>query len=220
MIFRSESSSRSRKCKSVCLCLTKKISNFKISQDSNTKWYTFNSYSPLWTCARLRVTAARDGHLLSLRWSPTNQKMVTHQKEVCYRLRIWHVDLYKQLWPGDNCQEWAPTILSIVTHLSEDGHPPEVSMLQIRNDDKLTTARNGHLPSLAWSPTNPRMITLRKDVYYRLRIWHLDLTHKMKTMGQLPGMVTYHLGDGPPPTQAWSPTIRMYTTHSEFMTKT
>ena len=27
-------------------------------------------------------------------WSPTNLKMVTHQKEVCYILGIWHLDLY------------------------------------------------------------------------------------------------------------------------------
>ena len=26
-------------------------------------------------------------------WSPTNLKLVPHQKEVCYILRIWHLDL-------------------------------------------------------------------------------------------------------------------------------
>ena len=28
-------------------------------------------------------------------WSPTSLKMVTHQKEVCYRLGIWRLDLNK-----------------------------------------------------------------------------------------------------------------------------
>ena len=39
-----------------------------------------------------------------------------------------------------------------------------------------------------WSPTidrmvttNPRMVTYRKKIYYSLRIWHLDWTHKTKT---------------------------------------
>ena len=33
-------------------------------------------------------------------------------------------------------------------------------------------------------------------------------------------MVTYHPRDGHPPTQAWSPTIRIFTTDLEFVTKT
>ena len=45
---------------------------------------------------------------------------------------------------------------------------------------------DGHLPSLGWSPTNPRMVTCLKKVYYRLGIWYLDLTYKIKTRGQLP----------------------------------
>ena len=97
----------------------------------------------------------------------------------------------------------------MVTHQAKEGHPPEGSMLQTRNlalrlisqnYDQVTTARNGQLPSLGWSPTNPRMVTLHKEVYYRLGIWHLDLPHKTKTRM-------------PTSTQAWSwsPTIRMYT---------
>ena len=38
-----------------------------------------------------------------------------------------------------------------------------------------------HLPYLGWSPTNLGMVTHQKEVYYRLRIRHLDLTHKIKT---------------------------------------
>ena len=44
----------------------------------------------------------------------------------------------------------------------------------------MIAAMNGHLPYLGWSPTNLRMVTHQKKVHYRLGIWHLDLTHKMK----------------------------------------
>ena len=57
-------------------------------------------------------------------WSTTNLKMVTHQKEVCYRLGIWRLDLNKKLRAGDNCQEWSPTILRMVTLNPKHGHPP------------------------------------------------------------------------------------------------
>ena len=66
--------------------------------------------------------------------------MVTHQKEVYYRLGIWHLEQHQ-----------------------------------------VTTAMDGHLPSLGWSPTNSRMVTHKKEVHYTLGIWHLDLTDKIKT---------------------------------------
>ena len=31
---------------------------------------------------------------------------------------------------------------------------------------------DGYLPFIGWSPTNPRMVTNQKEVYYRLEIWH------------------------------------------------
>ena len=34
------------------------------------------------------------------------------------------------------------------------------------------------LPSLGWSPNNPRMVTHQKEVNYRLKIWHLDLNYE------------------------------------------
>ena len=102
------------------------------------------------------------------------------------------------------------------THQPKDGHPPEASTLQTRNltlrlisqnYDQVTSAGNGHLPPLGWSPTNPRMVTLNKEEYYRLGIGHLDLPHKTTAR-----MLTS--------TQAWAPTKRTYTTDLEFMTKT
>ena len=47
-----------------------------------------------------------DGHLPSLVWLHTIPRIVTHQKEVYYRLVIWHIDLITKLRPGDNCHGW------------------------------------------------------------------------------------------------------------------
>ena len=78
----------------------------------------------------------------------------------------------------------------MVTHQAKDGHPTEGSILQTQNlalrlnsqnQNKVTTAKYGHLPSLGWSPTNPRMVTHQKYIYKRLGIWNLDFTHKTKT---------------------------------------
>ena len=49
-----------------------------------------------------------DGHLPYLGWSPTNPRMVTHQKEVHYRLGIWYLDLFLSMLCG------VPTPLSYV----------------------------------------------------------------------------------------------------------
>ena len=51
--------------------------------------------------------------------------MVTHQKEVYYRLRIWHLDLTHKTKtrPDDNLYGWSPTIPRMVTHHPKDGHP-------------------------------------------------------------------------------------------------
>ena len=40
---------------------------------------------------------------------------------------------------------------------------------------------DGHIPSLGLSPTNQRMVTYQMEVYYRLGIWLLDITHKTNT---------------------------------------
>ena len=62
-----------------------------------------------------------DGHLPTLGWSPTNLRMVTHWKEVYYRLGIRQFDLTHKLRPGDNCQGWSPSIPRMVTHQPKDG---------------------------------------------------------------------------------------------------
>ena len=58
--------------------------------------------------------------------------------------------------------------------------------------------QDGHTPSKIY----------HKEVYYRLRLWHLDLAHKIKTRWQLPVMVSHHHRDGFPPSQGWSPLIQ------------
>ena len=40
---------------------------------------------------------------------------------------------------------------------------------------------DGHPLFLGWSPTDSRMVNHQKEVNYRLRTGHLDLTHKTKT---------------------------------------
>ena len=108
--------------------------------------------------------------------------------------------LLTKLILGDNCHGWSPTIHRMVPHQPEDGHPPEGIVLKTGNLaftlysqklQRMITAMDGHLPSLGWSPTNLRMVTHQKEVYYRFGIWHLYFTHKNKTKWQLPLLVTY-----------------------------
>ena len=108
-----------------------------------------------------------EGHPPTQGWSPTRRKCITDLEFGIYTL------LTKSA-PGDNCHGWSPGIPRRVSHLPKDGHPPEGSMLQIwilapilrpQKLGQVKIARNGHLPSLAWSPTNPRMVTLHKEVY-------------------------------------------------------
>ena len=47
------------------------------------------------------------------------------QKEMYYRLGIWHIDLITKLRPGDNCHGWLASIHKMVTHHTKDkdGYP-------------------------------------------------------------------------------------------------
>ena len=128
--------------------------------------------------------------------------MVTHEKDKNYRHGIWHLDWTQKTNTRWHLPwRWSPTIPRMVTHQPKDGHPPEGSILQTRNlalrlnsqnKDQVTTAMDGHLPFLGWSPANPRMVTHRNEVDYRCGIWDIHLTHKTKTKWQLPWIVTYH----------------------------
>ena len=51
----------------------------------------------------------------------------------------------------------------------------------------------------------------QKEVYYRLEIWHRDLTHKIKTR--------WSTMDGQPPFLGWSPTIPWMVTHHPKSTR-
>ena len=69
-----------------------------------------------------------------------------------------------------------------------DGHPPKRSVVQnwnnlalefnSQNESQMKTSMDDHLASLGWLPTNPSMANHQEDVYYRLGILDLDLTHK------------------------------------------
>ena len=58
---------------------------------------------------------------------------------------------------------------------------------------------------------HPPFKIYQKEVYYRLEIWHLDLTHKIKK-GEV-RMVSHHLKDGYPPSKGWSTTIQRMVNH-------
>ena len=51
--------------------------------------------------------------------------------------------------------------------------------------------------------TRTRTLTkiYQKEVYFRLGIWNIDLTHKIMTSPTIPGMVTHHPKVGYPPSQ-------------------
>ena len=94
-------------------------------------------------------------------WSPT--------KRNCSRdMELGTYTLLTKLAPGDNCYGWSLTIPRMVTNQPKDGHPP----------------------TQGWSPTNPRMVTHQKGTYYRNGIWHVHITHKANTRGQLTWIVT------------------------------
>ena len=104
----------------------------------------------------------------------------------------------------------------MVTPQPKDGHPPEESVVQTwnlalrfnsQNKSQVSTSMDGHLPSLGWSHTIPRMVTHQKEVYYRHGIWHLNSTKLTKPkMGNnfnewspiLPRMVTHQAKNGHP----------------------
>ena len=68
--------------------------------------------------------------------------------------------------------------------------------------------KDGHPPSK----------TYQKEVYYRLEIWHMDLTHKIKTRLKLLWMVSHHQQDGLLPSKGWLPTIQNLTEGSVLQT--
>ena len=55
--------------------------------------------------------------------------------------------------------------------------------LNSQNKDQVTTDRNSHLPSLAWSPTNPRMYTTDWEsdpTLTQLKSTRVEVRHKSK----------------------------------------
>ena len=52
------------------------------------------------------------------------------------------------------------------------------------------------------------MVNHKKEVHYRLGIWHLDLTYKTNTFRQLPLLVNYISFDEHPPAKGWMVTLK------------
>ena len=76
--------------------------------------------------------------------------------------------------------------------------------------------QDGHPPSHGWSLT---IQNLPETLYYKLGIWLLDLTHKIKTRWQLLWMVSHHHQDGHPPPKGWLSTIQNLTEGSVLQTQ-
>ena len=109
--------------------------------------------------------------------------MVTHQPKdgnppSGIVLQTWNLALTK-LTLSDNGNGWLPTILWVVTHQPRRKFTTDMEF----NSQILTSGDNCH----GWSsvvlgspPTYPRMVNQKEGVYYRLSIWYLDLTHKIR----------------------------------------
>ena len=105
---------------------------------------------------------------------------------------------------------------------------------KIRFINKFLKGKKNHENSLAFEkaqyiltlPLPTRMVThhnidgpsfskiYQKELYYKLGIWHLNLTHKNKTSW----MVSHHHQDGHPPSKGWLPTIQNLTEGSVLQT--
>ena len=59
----------------------------------------------------------------------------------------------------------------MVTNQKEMYYKLQIEQLNITyKTNQVATAMHSHLSSLGWSPTNPKMVTHQKKVYYRLII--------------------------------------------------
>ena len=67
----------------------------------------------------------------------------------------------------------------------------------------------------SWAFVTTHEVTHQKELYYRLGIWQLHITHKTNNRWQLPRMVTYHPYYAWPPTQGWSPNNPGMVTHQK-----
>ena len=118
-----------------------------------------------------------------------------------------------------NCHGWLPTLSRMVKQHPKDGHPPEGSVLHTSNLALTLYSQNyhqdAHKPSqLSGWPTIP---SHHQQVYYRLGVCHLDLTHKtnrmlthqpkvvtqnwalrLQSQNKLPQMVSYDPKNGHP----------------------
>ena len=128
------------------------------------------------TNPRMVTHHPKDGHPPNQRWSPTWRKCTTDMEFGTYTLLT-------KLTHVDNCHEWSPTMLRMVVHQPKDGHPP----------------------TLGWSPTRRKCTTDFKFGIYTL----LTKKHLMTTVmdGHLPSL------GWPPPIQGCSPTYLRMVTH-------
>ena len=109
----------------------------------------------------------------------------------------------KTRWSALNGQPpfpgWSLTIPRMVTHHPKHGPPPSKGWSLTIPWMVIHHPKDGHPPSKIF----------QKEVYYRLEIFHRDLTHKIKTR--------WSAMDGQPPSPGWSPNLPwMVTQHPKF----
>ena len=115
-----------------------------------------------------------------------------YQKEVYYRHKIWHWDLFTKNQNQVQFHGWSATIPRMVAHHSKDGHPTskifqkeELYRLEISHHDLTHKIWPGEVPCMASHHHKdghpPSKIKIyQNEEYYRLGIWHLDLIPKIK----------------------------------------
>ena len=144
-----------------------------------------------------------------------------YQKDLYYRLEIWHLDLTHKIEtmlsaidgqppsPG-----WSPTIPRKVTHNPKSTWRNCTTELKFANKTKLIKSRSCEVPWMVIHYSKgaypPAKIDQNK-LCYPLKIWLLDLTQKIKT--RWTSLDAYSLCPG------WSPTISRMVTHRSKSTK-
>ena len=133
--------------------------------------------------------SAMDGYPPSPGWSPTIPRKVNHNPKFTRRkcttdLKFGNLFELTKLRPGE--VPWT------VSHHLKDGHPPwQERSPTIQNLPEgilsqpwnLSNKIKDQVKCRGWSATIPRKVTHnpKSSKCYRLEIWHLDLTYKIKT---------------------------------------
>ena len=117
---------------------------------------------------RMVTHQPKDGHPPTQGWSPTKRKCTTDLVFGTHIISLTKLTPQVTTAMDGHLPSLAglPTNPRMVIHQPKDSHPQEGSViptcnlsLYSQNERQVTTAMDGHLPSLGGSPTNPRMVS-------------------------------------------------------------